>query len=77
MERGTHIFLIIFPYVPFSKSNNLAHNGTLALTMIKEWASIAHVSADLTRAISGLKQAATGLPGYTTSTRNRDEEEDH
>ena len=45
---------------------------TPALTMLKEGVSIAHVAADLhvsKRAISDLKQAATGLPDNTMATR--------
>ena len=45
---------------------------THALTMLKEWVSIAHIAADLhmsKRAISDLKQAATGLSDNTMTTR--------
>ena len=45
---------------------------TPALTMLKEGASIGHIAADLhvsKRAISDLKQATTGLPDNTMSTR--------
>ena len=56
---------------------------TPALTMLKDVFFIANIAADLhmsKRAISDLKQAATGLPDNTMPTRksgNRDEEEDH
>ena len=43
-----------------------------ALTMLKEGVSIDHIAADLhvsKRAISDLKQAATGLPDNSMSTR--------
>ena len=43
-----------------------------ALTMLKVGVSIAHIAADLhvsKRAISDLKQAATGLPHNTMPTR--------
>ena len=45
---------------------------TPALTMLKEGVSIAHIAADLhvsKRAISDLKQAATGLPDNTMPIR--------
>ena len=45
---------------------------TPALTMLKEGVSISHIAADLyvsKRAISELKQAATGLPDNTMPTR--------
>ena len=45
---------------------------TPALTMLKEGVSIAHIAADLhvsKRAISDLKQAATGLSDNTMPTR--------
>ena len=45
---------------------------TPAVTMLKEEVSIAHIAADLhvsKRAISDLKQAATGLPDNTMPTR--------
>ena len=45
---------------------------TPALTMLKEGGSIVHIVADLhvsKRAISDLRQAATGLPDNTMPTR--------
>ena len=45
---------------------------TPVLTMLKEGVSIAHIATDLhvpKRAISDLKQAATGLPDNTMPTR--------
>ena len=45
---------------------------TPALTMVKQEVSIAHIATDLhvsKRAISDLKQAATGLPDNTMRTR--------
>ena len=87
VERGIHIytiFLIIFTFGPFSKSNNLTHtahnrteetlneNENTCIDYVKRgvfYCPYGHRLARVKSAISDLKQVATGLPDNTTPTR--------